>query len=149
MLTRQEAARFMVKFAENVLCRKRTRIYDAHFTDLGNADPSLIPFIRASYEYQIFNGDYKDEQSLIATTFRPRDRITKDELTAILVRLVTHTLPQEPVGLQWSQPYHSQLHAFMKNSTLRTMKRENIAEVMYDVYRNNTYTHQSVGYVIQ
>lgn len=149
MLTRQEAARFMVKFAENVLCRKRTRIYDAHFTDLGNADPSLIPFIRASYEYQIFNGDYKNEQSLRHTTFRPTDRITQDELTAILVRLLTHTLAEEPRSVQWAQPYHAQLGVFMKNSTLFSMKRENIAEVMYDVYRNNTYTYQSVGYVIQ
>jgi hypothetical protein len=56
-ITRQEAARFMVEFAVNVLCRKPTYSYTNQFTDIANADPTLTPYIKQSYEYKIFHGD--------------------------------------------------------------------------------------------
>ena len=89
-LTREEAARFMVEFAINVLCRKPNRSYADNFTDIADANPTLISYIRKSYEYDIFHGDQVDEKSKTSTTFRPLDKISRDEIIATMVRLVTN-----------------------------------------------------------
>ena len=94
-LTRAEAAKFMVEFADNVLCRTTTRSYDNNFSDIGATNATLIPFIQKAYEYNIFNGDHTDATSNISTTFRPSDRINNDELTAIMIRLVTNSILEE------------------------------------------------------
>ena len=94
-LTRAEAAKFMVEFADNVLCRTTTRTYDNNFSDIGTTNATLIPFIQKAYEYNIFNGDHTDATSDISTTFRPTDRINNDELTAIMIRLVTNSILEE------------------------------------------------------
>lgn len=91
-LTREEAARFMVEFAEKVLCRTKTRKYDGRFVDIGVSNPTLTPFIRASYEYEIFNGDKSDTTT---TTFRPKDRLSEEELVVIIVRLITNEILEE------------------------------------------------------
>lgn len=148
-LTRAEAAKFMVEFADNVLCRTTTRTYDNNFSDIGAIDSSLIPFIQKAYEYNIFNGDHTDATSDISTTFRPSDRINNDELTAIMIRLVTNSIIQESLGGDWAEPYMTKLNQYTTTSSLDNTGRGNIAEVIYDVYRNNTYTSQSGGYVIQ
>ena len=95
-LTRQEAARFMTEFATNVLCRKPSRSYAHQFTDLGDADPTLLPYIYKSYDYLIFNGDGNPNGDKAQTTFRPYDLITVDELSAILTRLVKNHTMEEP-----------------------------------------------------
>ena len=41
-----------------------------------------------SYEYDIFHGDQVDESSKTSTTFRPKDKISRDEIIATMVRLV-------------------------------------------------------------
>ena len=146
-LTREEAARFMVEFAENVLCRKKTRTYNNNFSDLWWSNPTLTRFIRESYEYEIFNGD-KGVDDQYSTTFRPQDRISKNELAAIMVRLVTNTILEEP-ETDWSQHYRIQLNKYARLTQLNDRGRGNIAEVMYDLYRNNTYILQDVWYVIQ
>ena len=119
-LTREEAARFMVEFAENVLCRTKTRIYKDNFSDLSSGNPSLTPFIKSSYEYNIFNGDKIEERS--SSTFRPTDIITKDELAAIMVRMVTNTILEEPQD-DWSAPYILQLVQYSKFSRLNDRGR--------------------------
>ena len=53
-LTRAQAAKFMVAFAQHVLCRERTRIYDNQFSDLDSADQTLVNWIQDAYEYKIF-----------------------------------------------------------------------------------------------
>ena len=95
-LTRQEAARFMTEFATNVLCRKPSRSYADQFTDLGDADPTLLPYIYKSYDYLIFNGDANPNGDKAKTTFRPNDLITIDELSAIITRLVKNEIMEEP-----------------------------------------------------
>lgn len=82
----------MVEFAQNVLCRKKTRTYDDRFVDIAGANPTLVPFIKDSYEYEIFNGDKSDTPY---TTFRPQDRLSEDELVAIIVRLITNEILEE------------------------------------------------------
>ena len=148
-LTRAEAAKFMVEFADNVLCRTTTRTYDNNFSDMAGTNNSLVPFIQKAYEYNIFNGDNKEATSNVSTTFRPTDRINNDELTAIMIRLVTNSIMQEYLGGNWVQPYTAKLNQLTKTSSLDKSGRGNIAEVIYDVYRNNTYISQSGGYIIQ
>ena len=140
-LTREEAARFMVEFAQNVLCRKPTRSYNNNFSDINNANPTLTKFIRESYNYGIFNGNSDG-------TFRPNDRITNDELSAIMVRLVTNSILDEP---EWDRAaqYRSTLSQYAQISILNNEGRWNIAEVIYDLYRNNTYILNKNGYIIQ
>ena len=140
-LTREEAARFMVEFAQNVLCRKPTRSYNNNFSDINNANPTLTKFIRESYNYGIFNGNSDG-------TFRPNDRITNDELSAIMVRLVTNSMLDEP---EWDRAaqYRSTLSQYAQISILNNEGRWNIAEVIYDLYRNNTYILNKNGYIIQ
>ena len=94
-LTRAEAAKFMVEFADNVLCRTTNRSYNNNFSDIAGTDSSLLPFIQKAYEYNIFNGDHNDATSFQSTTFRPTARINNDELTAIIVRLVTNSILEE------------------------------------------------------
>lgn len=84
-LTREEAAKFLVEFANNVLCRKPIKTYDNNFNDLDHANETLRPYIIASYEYGIFQGD----EGKIPTTFRPKDVISLDEMMAILIRVTT------------------------------------------------------------
>lgn len=145
-LTREEAARFMVEFAQNVLCRKKTRIYANNFSDLDISNPTLTKFIRASYEYEIFNGDKTTDTT---TTFRPKDLISNDELTAIMIRLVKNTIFNEPEWWDWANPYKTELNKYVQSSTLNDTGRGSIAEVIYDLYRNNQYELKSVWYVIQ
>ena len=140
-ITRQEAAKFMVQFAQNVLCREKTRTYDENFSDLGISDVTLIKFIRDSYEYNIFNGDKNG-------TFRPTDRISTDELAAIMIRLITNTFLEEPKD-EWAREYKEMLNLYSKNSSLHNAQRDTIGIVMFDLYRNNTYVLQNIGYIIK
>ena len=50
--------------------------------------------------------------------------------------------------MDWAKEYRSALATYAKSSVINIV-RSNIAEVMYDVYRNNEYTRQNVGYVIK
>ena len=65
-----------------------------------------------------------------------------------MVRLVTNTILEEP-ETDWSQHYRIQLNKYARLTQLNDRGRGNIAEVMYDLYRNNTYILQDVLYVIQ
>ena len=147
-LTRQEAARFMTEFATNVLCRKPSRSYADQFTDLGDADPTLLPYIYKSYDYLIFNGDGNPNGDKAKTTFRPYDLITVDELSAIITRLVKNQTMEEPVEDR-ARNYRSYIGSISSKSALKNDIRWTVAEVIYDLYRNNDYELKEVGYVIK
>ena len=147
-LTRQEAARFMTEFATNVLCRKPSRSYANHFTDLGDADPTLLPYIYKSYDYLIFNGDANPNGDKVKTTFRPNDLITVDELSAIITRLVKNQTMEEPTEDR-ARNYRNYIGSISSKSALRNDIRWTVAEVIYDLYRNNDYELKEVGYVIK
>lgn len=53
-IRRDEAARLFATFARNVLCRTPSLTYSNQFSDLANADQSLIPYIKDAYELGIF-----------------------------------------------------------------------------------------------
>ncbi len=82
-LTRAEAAKFLVQFAQNVLCRDKINTYDNRFVDISNSHPDLQTNIKLAYEYGIF---YGSEWWL----FRPDDFITRDEIVATMIRLITN-----------------------------------------------------------
>ena len=147
-LTREEAARFMTEFATNVLCRKASRTYNDHFTDLEKVNPELLPYIKKSYEYLIFNGDSNAEGKKEKTTFRPKELITVGELSAIMTRLVRNELLEE---VQWdrSKNYRTYINAITPKSDLKNEVRGTVAEVIYDLYRNNDYELKDIGYVIK
>ena len=147
-LTRQEAARFMTEFATNVLCRKPSRSYAHQFTDLGDADPTLLPYIYKSYDYLIFNGDGNPNGDKAQTTFRPYDLITVDELSAILTRLVKNHTMEEPAEDR-ARNYRNYIGSIASKSALKNDIRWTVAEVLYDLYRNNAYDLKEVGYVIK
>ena len=147
-LTREEAARFMTEFATNVLCRKASRSYNDHFTDLEKVNPELLPYIKKSYEYLIFNGDSNAEGKKEKTTFRPKELITVGELSAIMTRLVRNELLQEVQGDR-SKNYRTYINAITPKSDLKNEVRGTVAEVIYDLYRNNSYELKDIGYVIK
>lgn len=145
-LTREEAARFMVEFAINVLCRKPNKSYADNFSDISNANPTLINYIKKSYEYDVFHGDQLNTDSKISTTFRPLDKISKDEIIATMVRLVTNEF-YEGQGDAWATQYKSFLRKYV-TAQLETNSRYDIAVTVYDLYRNNAYHMENIGYVI-
>ena len=145
-LTREEAARFMVEFAINVLCRKPNRSYADNFTDIADANPTLISYIRKSYEYDIFHGDQVDEKSKTSTTFRPLDKISRDEIIATMVRLVTNEYNEGEWESRASH-YKSFLRRYV-TAQLNSNSRQDIAVTIYDLYRNNEYHMEDIGYVI-
>ena len=147
-LTRQEAARFMTEFATNVLRRKPSRSYADQFTDLGDADPTLLPYIYKSYDYLIFNGDANPNGDKVKTTFRPYDLITVDELSAIITRLVKNQTMEEPTEDR-ARNYRHYIGSIASKSALKNDIRWTVAEVIYDLYRNNDYELKEVGYVIK
>jgi len=147
-LTREQAAKFMVEFARNVLCREKTKIYDNRFSDLKWTNPTLSNFIKEAYEFEIFEGD-RDTDDDGSTTFRPTDRISDNELATIIVKLVTHNRYQDQV--LWDNRasfYRTKLEDYTRVN-LNNSGRGNIAEVIYDMYRNNTYILNDVGYVVK
>jgi uncharacterized delta-60 repeat protein len=147
-ITREEAARFFVEFAKNVLCRKPNTTYTAQFSDLADADDTLESFIKASYEFGIFHGDGGSALSADQPrTFRPKALMTQDELAAVIVRLVTNEY-DETWWDDRSESYKTFLTQHAK-TTLQSSKRENIAEVVYDIYRWNEYVREDIGYVIK
>ncbi len=147
-LTREEAAKFMVEFARNVLCREKTRTYNNRFSDLKWVNPILSNFIQEAYEFEIFEGD-KDINNDGITTFRPTDRISDDEIATIMVKLVTHNKYQDQ--MLWTDRasfYRTKLEHYT-NANLNNSGRWNIAEVIYDMYKNNIYILEDIGYVIE
>jgi hypothetical protein len=147
-ITREEAARFFVEFAKNVLCRKPNYTYSAQFSDLSEADATLESFVKESYEFGIFHGDWwKNLSSEQPRTFRPKALMTQDELAAVIVRLVTNEYDET-----WWDDRSNAYKQFLKNyakTQLNSSKRDTIAEVVYDVYRWNEYTLEDIGYVIK
>jgi hypothetical protein len=109
----------------------------------------LVKFIKESYDYQIFNWDYKDESSSVSTTFRPNDLINSEELITVMVKLITNTVLEKKEWQQWFDPYKIALQQYAKVSRLNNIKRWNIAVVLYDLYKNNDYELKDVWYVIK
>ena len=138
-MTRAEAAKFLVQFAQNVLCRDKIHTYDNRFIDIGNSYPDLQTNIKLAYEYGIFYG-------WSWWLFRPDDFISRDELIATIVRLVTAKY-DDVSWINWADNYKKILsdHTTTK---LNNITRWNITEVIYDLYRNSNYNLDNILWYI-
>lgn len=67
----------------------------------------------------------------------------------MIVRLVTNKFLDESDIDDWAKEYRNKVQFYTKETQIANLQRSNIAEVMYDIYRNNEYQRQSVGYVIK
>ena len=63
-----------------------------------------------------------------------------------MVRLVTNEY-NEGEGEAWASQYKSFLNAYV-TTQLNSSSRQDIAVTIYDLYRNNTYHMETIGYVI-
>ncbi len=147
-LTRQEAAKFMVNFAKKVLCRTPNYEYTNQFTDIENADPTLLPYIKQSYEYKIFHGDGGGASKGESTTFRPLDEISYDELVAVMIRLVRNEYEENSTSDDWAKHYKTFIQLRIQDTTKPDNYRANIAETIYDLYKMNHYSWENIGFVI-
>lgn len=148
-LTREEAARFVVEFAINVLCRSPKFTYTNQFNDLQISDPTLTPYIRQSYEYGIFYGDWAGAFYGFTTTFRPKDSISEDELIAVIIRTITDTYNDTRPKENWAKNYYNFLNGSVKNTQLRDTIRWNVAETIYDLFRNNQFIYDGIHYILE
>lgn len=49
----------------------------------------------------------------------------------------------------WAWEYRAMLQGYAKTTYIENITRGNIAELMYDVYKNNMYERTEKGYVIK
>jgi hypothetical protein len=138
-ITRAEAAKFFVQFAQNVLCKKTIQTYDNRFVDIAGIHPDLQANIKLSYEYGIFYGSE-------GGAFNPNAYISHDELVAVIIRLVTGKY-DDVAGTDRAANYINTLETHTSIDLTNTT-RGKLAEVLYDLYKNNNYSLQSSGYVM-
>ena len=139
-ITRAEAAKFLVQFAQNVLCRQKIQTYNNRFKDIDNMHPDLQKNIKLSYEYGIF---YGSEWWL----FRPDDMISRDELIATTIRLLT-TRYDDLTWSNWVDNYKNTLSSKTTISLIGTT-RINITEVIYNLYKENNFILEDSGYILE
>mgnify|MGYP002348115401 CR=1 FL=1 len=139
-ITRAEAAKFFVNFAEHVLCKQKNKKYDNRFIDLSETSPELQTNIKLSYEYGIFYGSEGGK-------FKPNSFISSDELIAVIMRLVTGKYDDIP-GINRAANYKANLE---NHTTIRLndTNRGNLSEVIYDLYKNNDFVLVGSGYLLQ
>ena len=96
-LTRQEAARFIAKFGEQVLCRQDVNT-NTTFTDSNLFDSTLAPFIEKSAKIGMLKGSNG--------MFYPLANFTKAQLIAALTRGIKGTMDET------TNPWYANYHAF-------------------------------------
>ena len=138
-ITRAEAAKFFVQFAQNVLCKKTIQSYDNRFVDIAGIHPDLQANIKLSYEYGIFYGAEGGK-------FNPDAYISHDELVAVIIRLVTGKY-DDASGTDRAANYINTLETHTSIDLTNTT-RGKLAEVLYDLYKNNNYSLGDSGYVL-
>lgn len=144
-VTREEAAKLFSQFATKILCRSSYLQYNnSVFADITTADPTLIPYIKQSYELGIFKWwEWK---------FRPTDLLSKEETIAILMRLLTRQIAQEN-GDAWWVPYQNDaLQAWLLADTKNlqwSFTRSYIIQKLYAAYKNIPFVLDRNEYVFQ
>lgn len=139
-MTREEAARFLVGFATNILCRTPVRTYSGQFSDLAQADERLAAYVQQAYAFGIFYGDREH-------AFRPKEAITSDELAAGIVRLLTGK-NDDADGADWARHYRVFLATRISPMPQDT-RRDHVALILYALYRRQAFEWSSNGYFIR
>lgn len=143
-LKRYEAAKILVNFAKNVLCRQpKTTYTEWMYKDITGIDPTLVPYIKAAYEYGIMKwGKGK---------FRPLDRISKQEFIAGMMRILLNSYLAEWNSADWYKNYETVFADYgLKTLVLTdtTINRYDMSKLFYKIYYSDAYQKTDAGFVL-
>ncbi len=143
-LKRYEAAKMLVEFARNVLCREKIKIFDNQYNDIATVDPTLKPYIIEAFEFGILkwsNG-----------RFNPLETITKKEFVAAVMRMFTNeNMDVEWAWNNWDQEYVTLFNELKLDRELwiwNTIERYDVSKILYKLYHNDTYEYGEAWYYI-
>jgi cysteine-rich repeat protein len=143
-LRRNEAAKMFVEFAKNVLCREAKITYTNQYTDITNADSTLVPYIKQAYEFGILKGNNG--------LFRPTDVITKKEFVAALIRMfIDENIDVYGAGNERDREYKVLFNTLELDTQLsiwESIERYDTSKLFYKLYYNNDYVYWKDGYYI-
>jgi hypothetical protein len=143
-LKRYEAAKILVTFAKNILCRQQKATYtEWMYTDIQWVDATLVPYIKQAYEYGIMKGG--------KWKFRPLDRISKQEFIAGLMRIVLNSYLTEKNDKDWYKNYETVfadygLQTLVLDETM--INRYDMSKIFYKLYYNDQYTWTKQWYIL-
>ena len=143
-LKRNEAAKILVNFAKNVLCRQPKDTYkEWMYKDIAGTDATLLPYIKLAYEYGIMKwGKWK---------FRPLDRISKQEFIAGMMRILLNSYLAEWNSNDWYKNYETVFADYgLKTLVLTdtTINRYDMSKLFYKIYYSDAYYPTDGGYVL-
>jgi Domain of unknown function (DUF5011)/S-layer homology domain len=141
-LKRNEAAKMLVEFARNILCRQKNTTYANQYTDIATSDATLKSYIIDAYEFGIMKWN--------GSTFRPNDTITRQEFVASLMRMFTNKYLEE-ANKDWFENYETAFGSYWLNTILSTNNqtdRYDISKILYKLYYDQNYTWTVAGYVL-
>ena len=143
-LKRYEAAKMLVEFARNVLCREKIKIFDNQYNDIATVDPTLKPYIIEAFEFGILkwsNG-----------RFNPLETITKKEFVAAVMRMFTNeNMDVEWAWNNWDQEYVTLFNELKLDRELwiwNTIERYDVSKILYKLYHNESYEYREAWYYI-
>ncbi len=145
-LRRGEAAKILVNFAKNMLCRSNSGLVyqEGYYKDIANSDPTLVPYIKEVYALGILKwGKGK---------FRPQDVITREEFIAGFMRALSNQYLAETPDSNWSVNYQEQFkkHGMMKIIGNRPfIQRYDVAKMIYQIYYDPTFVPTTEWFVTQ
>ncbi len=143
ILTREQAAKMFSQFAINILCRQPNQAQPV-YKDYDTADSTLKSYITLAYQLGLMHGN---PQSWL---FRPQDPITKQEFTAVLVRMLLAKYLPESNTENWSSNYDNiaqKLNLITRWSTY--FIRHDAALMFFRAYKNQNYVDTDIWYVLQ
>lgn len=137
-LTREQASKIFVKFA-NTLWKYDDVHINNQFTDIKNADPTLLVYIWNAYSMWIIKW--------VDNRFMPFNKLTRAQAIAIIIR-ISNWLQNEN-GIQWYSVYYNIANGDLILSGLwfnySTLDSVNIkrSEVALLLYRLNNYLNET------
>ena len=143
-LKRNEAAKILVNFAKNVLCRQPKDTYkEWMYKDIAGTDATLLPYIKQAFEYGIMKwGKWK---------FRPLDRISKQEFIAGMMRILLNSYLAEWNTSDWYKNYETVFADYgLKTLILtdKTINRYDMSKLFYRIYYSDAYQVTDGGYIL-
>ena len=142
-LTREEAAKIFSNFAINVLCRKPDMNLKINYRDLENANTTLKQYITTAYQLGIMKGAHGN--------FRPKDKITKKEISATIIRMILKAYLDETktsTKTRYSEyeKVAKELWILKKDVNDDPLLREYTALMLFRAYKNQPFSWQKLGY---
>lgn len=142
-LTREEAAKIFSNFAINVLCRKPDMNLKINYRDLENANITLKQYITIAYQLGIMKGAHGN--------FRPKDKITKKEISATIIRMILKSYLDETktsTKTRYSEyeKVAKELWILKKDVNDDPLLREYTALMLFRAYKNQPFSWKKLGY---